>query len=345
MNAKVISGQTPSGQRKCLAEKLPLNTPYLVQIFPVYACNFKCNYCVFSVPKHGRGYLSDEKFLDFALFRKCVDDIAMFADSIKMLRFAGTGEPLLHPDLAKMIEYAATKGIAESIDVVTNGSLLSNKMSEDLVSAGLSRIRISIQGVTREKYKNVTGNYSDIEQIVSNVSYLYKIREKTEVYVKIISSAMDNAGEQQLFEEMFSPIADIISVENIIPATHLIDYSTISTVASMQKTQNSAPLTEADVCPQPFYMLQVNPDGMVVPCCAMESPLTLGNISDVSVCDIWFGKAINDFRIKHLKKLRCTNKVCRLCQQFKYAMLPDDYLDSDAERLQRFFNNGEGYPI
>jgi sulfatase maturation enzyme AslB (radical SAM superfamily) len=58
MKAKDISGQAPGGKRTMLAEVLPLDTPFVVQFFPIYACNFKCGYCIFSVPKPKRHFIS-----------------------------------------------------------------------------------------------------------------------------------------------------------------------------------------------------------------------------------------------------------------------------------------------
>lgn len=39
MKAKDISGQAPGGKRIKLAEVLPLDTPFMIEIYPVYACN------------------------------------------------------------------------------------------------------------------------------------------------------------------------------------------------------------------------------------------------------------------------------------------------------------------
>ena len=47
MSSKVVSGVTPGGKRIILGEVLPLEIPFLIQIFPVYGCNFKCEYCFF----------------------------------------------------------------------------------------------------------------------------------------------------------------------------------------------------------------------------------------------------------------------------------------------------------
>ena len=111
MKARLIDNQTPIGTRSRLAQELPLRTPYLLQVFPVYACNFKCNYCVLSLPNAQRGYISEQKFLDFDLYRKSIDELSHFPDKLKMLRFAGTGEPLLHPQIAEMAKLVDIDGM------------------------------------------------------------------------------------------------------------------------------------------------------------------------------------------------------------------------------------------
>jgi radical SAM protein with 4Fe4S-binding SPASM domain len=333
VKARIIANQTPVSQRSRLADELPLATPYMVQVFPAYVCNFKCNYCVLSLPKAQRGYISDQKFLDVALYRKCIDEIAGFPDKLRMLRFAGTGEPLLHPEIAGMIEYAAHAGVARSIDIVTNGALLTPEMSHALVSAGVSRIRVSIQGVSRQKYLSTTGTYSDLEKIVANLTVLHAIRGKTELYVKIIDSALETAADEQEFFRLFGDIADVIAIEHLLPATPLIDYSSIAGSATMDRTQNGAPVSTAEVCPQPFYMMQINPDGIVVPCCGMESPLRVGDLAGQSIRDMWRGAVMNRFRRTHLSGRRSDNPVCRTCQQYRHAMFPEDVLDGNASEL------------
>lgn len=333
MKARIVTNQTPVGQRSRLGDALPLDTPYLVQVFPVYACNFKCGYCVFSVPRSDRGYISSQKVLDLGLYKKCIDDLSEFPRKLRMLRFAGTGEPLLHPSIAEMIAYASKAEVAQSIDIVTNGALLSPEMSDALVNAGISRIRVSIQGVTPGKYRETTGTYSDLETIVGNIEYLYGIRQNVEVYVKIIDCALDTANDKQRFFEMFGDISDVLAIEHLLPATPLIDYSCIGGMATMNKTQNGALITQTDICPQPFYMLQINPDGVAVPCCAMESPVRLAQLADSSLREVWHGKTLNALRRAMLSGQRNDNHVCANCVQYKHAMFPEDQLDEQAPRL------------
>ena len=61
----------------------------------------------------------------------------------KGVLFTG-GEPLLRPDLSKLVGFASRLGM--SVTVITNGSLLSEEVARDLTAAGLDRLHISLGG-------------------------------------------------------------------------------------------------------------------------------------------------------------------------------------------------------
>ncbi|PHV71348.1 radical SAM protein [Sporanaerobium hydrogeniformans] len=336
MKAIRIDGQTPGGKRTNLAQALPLDTPYIVQVFPVYACNFSCEYCIHSVPLNERSYIADKKMLELGVYKKCIDDLTRFPQPIKMLRFAGTGEPLLHPNITEMVAYAKEKGVAKSIDIVTNGALLTKKLADKLISAGLSKLRISIQGVTEKQYKNITQREVNLEELVQNISYFYKNRKETQVYIKIIDCAIEK-NEETLFFDMFGDICDTIAIEHLLPAVPQIDYKSKFNVTTHAVTQNGNKLLETQVCPQPFYMMQINPEGNIVPCCAMETTTILGNCTEVSLYDIWNGKEFNSFRLKQLSNQKNEYPICRTCSQYRYMMSEEDLLDKEVKRLIDFY--------
>lgn len=71
---------------------------------------------------------------------------------LKLLVFAGLGEPLLHPQIAEMAAYAKKREVAGTVRIITNASLLTHKMSDSLIEAGLDSLKISLQGVTEEAH-------------------------------------------------------------------------------------------------------------------------------------------------------------------------------------------------
>lgn len=324
---------TPGGERTKLKDILPLEMPLLVQIFPVYACNFKCEFCIHGLDREKHGYISNTTMMDMDLYSKIVTDIKMSGIKIKMLRFAAIGEPLLHPDIAKMIQIAVEEDIAESVDIVTNGSLLTKELSDALIAAKLSRLRISVEGLCDEDYQKRCQCKVSFAEFVDNISYFYQHRQDTKIYIKIIDYMVQDEASRKLFFETFGPICDSIAIEHLTPTIAEIDYEEISDGMELSKGQNGEILLDANVCPQGFYMMQVNPDGNVVPCCSMKYPAVLGNVREYGVQEIWKGDAFNSFRRKLLVSRKMAGPVCAECLLYKYDLHEEDILDDAATEL------------
>jgi radical SAM protein with 4Fe4S-binding SPASM domain len=339
LKAKDISGQAPGGKRTKLAEVLPLDTPFVVQIFPIYACNFKCGYCIFSVEKAKRHFISDKIVMDFDLYKKCIDDIARFPNKVKVLRFVGIGEPLLHKNIVDMVEYAASKDVANIVEILTNGSLLTPKMADSLISAGLSRLVVSLQGTSKDKYQEVCGTNIDFDTLIENLRYFFIHKGNVHMYIKIIDCALESKDDEQKFHEMFGDICDTIAIEHAVPIHTGVDYENVLKKNDKAVTQFGLPVTEVHICPQPFFTLQINPDGKIVPCYSFEYPGIMGNCNNQSVVDIWNGGQFQRFRRKTLDGSKNICEVCANCNIIKYRLFPEDILNNDAERLKKFYES------
>lgn len=339
MKAKDISGHAPGGKRTRLTEVLPLDTPFVIQIFPVYACVFKCNYCIFSIDQTKRGFISDKIMMDFELYKKCADDMARFPNQVKVLRFVGIGEPLLHKNIADMIKYAAIKNVAKTIEIITNASLLTPKMSDALISAGLTRLVVSLQGTSADKYKKVCGADIDFDKFIDNLRYFFERKGNAQVYFKIVDCALDDEEDRKKFYEIFGDICDTIAIEYAVPIHAGIDYENVLKEKDSQVTQFGLPITELKICPQPFFTMQINPDGKVVPCFSFEYPGIMGDCNQQSVVEIWNGARFQDFRHKMLSGIKEASETCVNCNIMKYRLFPEDVLtDNDAETLKRYYN-------
>jgi radical SAM protein with 4Fe4S-binding SPASM domain len=337
IQAKDLSGQAPGGKRQRLAEVLPLATPYVVQIFPVYACNFKCGYCIFSVEKSKRGFFSEKNLMDFDLYRKCVDDMAHFPSKIKVLRFVGVGEPLLHKKIADMVAYTTEKQIAQTIEIVTNGVLLENHMVDALVASGLNRLVISIQGTSQEKYEEVAGAKVDFDRFLENLRYLHRHKNNLHVYIKIVDTALDDPVDRERFFATFGNLCDSIAVENTVPIHKAIDFSNILGNQDKALTQFGLPIEKVNICPQPFFHMQINPDGKVVPCYSWDYPAILGDCNLESVTEIWNGEKFRSFRRAMLDGVVHASVSCVDCNIIKYRWFPEDDLSADSERLKKAY--------
>jgi radical SAM protein with 4Fe4S-binding SPASM domain len=332
-----LSGQAPGGKRRKLAELLPLDTPMIVEIFPIYSCNFRCIYCLISMPEEERGYISDSISLDFDLYKRCIDDIARFPQKLKVLRFSGIGEPLLHRNIVEMVEYASQKEVAEKIEILTNASLLTPEMSDALVSAGLNRLVVSLQGITREKYREISGIDLDFERFIENLKYFYRNRQGAHIYVKIVDDVLSSEEDRKRFFDLFGPICDSLAIEHVVPIQEPVDYTNVLHAKDKNVTQFGLTVGEAKICPQPFFKFHILPDGKVVPCHAYKYPAIMGDCNTDSVREIWNSSEYKSFQRAMLDGVECASGVCAECSIYKFRQFPEDLLDNDAERLKSFY--------
>jgi radical SAM protein with 4Fe4S-binding SPASM domain len=320
MKAVNLTGKAPT-ERKSLIEMLPLKTPLVVQIFPFYGCNFKCNYCIFQKPENQRNFISQQKVMQLDNFEKYINDMQKFNQKIKVLRFVGIGEPLLNKNISDMVSLNRWIKVADKTEIVTNGYALNPMMSNSLIDAGLDRLVVSVQGTSHKRYREITGIDIDFQTFVYQLQYFYKYKEDTEVYIKIVDSALEDKEDEQRFYDIFGDICDYIAIEATVPIHNGI------CLPDRDCTQFGESLLKYSVCPQPFYHVQINPDGNVVPCQSFEYPVILGNANTESIVDIWNGDKFNQFRRSFIEQE--LNKICRNCNMCKYRIHKEDVLDPE----------------
>ena len=340
MKAVLVSNEAPGGKRSRLEDNLPLSTPYVVQIFPIYACNFKCNYCHFSVEKEKRKFVTDEVLLNLNLYKKCVDDMCAFPEKIRTLRFVGMGEPLLHKDLPQMIAYTKKKQIANRVELITNASLLTKEMSDALIEAGLDRMVVSIQGTTPESYEQVSHIKLDYDAFVEGLRYFYQHKTTTHVYIKVVDVALKDEEDKQRFLDIFGDVCDSIGIETAIPLYPDVEYNEVLAQQN-QLTQYGTKVLNTEVCPQPFYLMQINPDGKVVGCHSISPyPDIFGDCNIEHVCDIWNGTLFNEFRRKMLDGKEQVCDCCKECTLMKYRTFEEDRITRRCEELKEIYERG-----
>lgn len=320
-----------NNDRTWLYERLPLELPLVIQIFSVYACNFKCEFCVQSLPDNKRSFLSDEKFLSIDTYKQMIDDITLTNRSVKKLTFVGYGEPLLHPQIVEMVSYAKEKNVADTIEILTNAACLSEDISDGLINAGLNSLRVSIEGLNDEDYKKHVGVGVSFERIVSGIRYYYNnCGNASKVYVKIMDYMLNDEEDLSFFHNVFDPIAHVTAVENLHPLENNIDYAAINGGNDYSHTQDGDAYIEHRICPQPFYRIQINPDGKFVPCCASTYPILL-QPDKPEISKIWNGEELTSFRLSFLRGE--TPEICKKCKFFGYIDYPEDILDGHEDDL------------
>ena len=189
MKAKVLS--QVHHERMVLWRKIPLRSPWVIYIEPSGYCNLKCRFCPHG--KEERKLTND--IMTFEVFKKLIDDLTVFPDKVKLLRFCGNGEPLFNKNIIKMLRYARKRKVAEKIELVTNGLLISRLFIEELPQF-LDRIIFSIEGLSLDDYQSVCQTKVDFGRLLRNLKLLFVRKKNCKVHIKIHSEAVASKSRE-----------------------------------------------------------------------------------------------------------------------------------------------------
>ena len=187
-------------------------------IEPTTKCNLNCKMCF-------RHTWFDEPICDLSLedYRHV---LATMPKTVETVFFGGMGEPLFHKDILTMIRLAAETGA--EVEVLTNGTLLTEKMIHGVLEAGLTRLWISIDDLETDSSINAASsaggdhsghNHSGL--VLSNIRMLNKIRQKSLSSISLgITFVAMKSNVHQLSKLPFfiaQHLVDEVNVSNISP--------------------------------------------------------------------------------------------------------------------------------
>lgn len=324
-------------ERLVLADHVPLDKPLIIRISPCCVCNFQCEYCTQSIPEMRLAYLKmgTKGMLDYQLFKRIIDEISNAFGFVKKIVLVGMGEPLLNPQISEMVAYISEKQAAAHTEIITNGVYLSHEMSKRLIDAKLSCLRISVNGLSDADYLKHCGVSVNFAQYVDQIRYFYESRGQTQLYIKIMNYMVEKPEKKGLFFKLFGPISDITNVEYLRRVDENIDVEAIAGNPEMLNyTQLGTEKIQTSICPDPYYTLQFDESGRVLPCCQKlynMNGIVLGNIKDSSLHDIWIQKSYM-FQRQMLDGVQGI-PVCKDCLGVQTHVYPEDVLDSSRDDL------------
>ena len=124
-------------------------------------CNIRCFYCM---PETGVKFQPREEILSFEEIERFVRVAVSLG--VRKIRLTG-GEPLVRKDLADLIgKLAAIPGV-EDIALTTNGVLL-KEQAAGLYAAGLRRLNVHLDTLSREKFLKITRR-DDFDRVIDGI--------------------------------------------------------------------------------------------------------------------------------------------------------------------------------
>ena len=320
----LIPGKCRPERAKSFFEDEKFMPPRIVSIEPSSACNLKCLMCP--------TYLTTKKhtLLDFNLFKRIVNETKDFQSGFV---FQGTGEPMLHPRLFEMVEYAKKNSI-QNILISSNGTKLTDEHIEKILNPDTSPhfIQFSIDGHSKELYEKYRYGAS-FDSVYEGVKKLQQLRNtrnliSPEITINTLYSSDFNLD---LFLDMWGDLVDDITVSPMLKqAKQLKTDDTFLNVV-----QDSTHLYIS--CPKPYEIISILSSGLVTHCqhdyhqIHIKGDLNTGE----SLLDIWRNKAYHEFRKLHIEG-RAEETTCHGCASL-YRIKNEKELFLLREKVKDFF--------
>jgi len=184
-----------------------------VYIEPTDRCNLRCRTCIRNNWTEPLGRMSD------ATFSRIIAGLRAFPLPLTVF-FGGFGEPLSHPHIIDMVTQA--KRLGASVELISNGTMLTEKMSRRLMDAGLDVLWVSLDGATPESYEDVRLTEA-LPQIEENLARFHALRlnsgAKTELAIAFVAMR-SNVGDLPALLKLGSRLGVTrYSVSGVLPHT------------------------------------------------------------------------------------------------------------------------------
>lgn len=271
---------------------------FAVTFETVAGCNFQCPGC-----EQGAGLIQRKSgMMDVEDFYIALNKLP---SSVFHLNLHFQGEPLLHPDIVKFVRLARQRNMFVSLS--TNASLLDEFMADELISAGLSHMIISLDGHDRDSYETYRKG-GDFQKVLDNVQYLSQQRRRkhtrfpvievqavvtasNEHHLKKIEQIAHNLGADR-YSEKSAYVPDLSFVPSYLPNSQRY--------TRYMKNEDGS-LTPKSASPRFCYRMQsscvVLHDFRVVPCCFDKNgTIIFGNLQQQEFSEIHKGKIAGQLR-------------------------------------------------
>ena len=293
-----------------------LGMPSTLSIEPTTACNLGCPEC----PSGLKQFSLPTGKLDLDFHERMLSQIK---SSVFYINYYFQGEPFLHPDFLTLITQAKKSKIYTSTS--TNGHFIDQKKADEIVSSGLDRLIISIDGLTHKTYEQYRVN-GKLNKVVEASKLLVdsknKMSSKTPHLIFQFLAVKPNEHE---IPSVFDLAKEIGIDEVRIKTAQLYDYKNGNRLMPdhakysryIKRKDGTFKLKghQGNHCWRMWSGSVFTWDGGVVPCCFdKDASHILGSLQDKPFKEIWNAEKYREFRQSILKS-RGQIDICKNCSE------------------------------
>lgn len=298
--------------------------PIEIIIDPINICNLRCPLC----PTGQRVSSRPLGRMSFENVQRIIDELTPW---LYKIRFYNWGEPLLHPDICKMIAYATRKNIGTEMS--TNLNVLDPGRAGALIESGLELLIISLDGADSKTYSQyrIGGDFS---RVINNISALVEAKKKSGGKYPVIELQFLTMKHNESQIPAMKALARELGVDSLRfgPVTINIknkdDWRWLPASDKMSRysyrNKKDKIYSQRKKCEWLWRSTVINWDGTVAPCCVYEiREAEFGSLEGKRFAEIWNNENYVHSREVFTKKSRNaggTRVICSTCKGLPEAM-------------------------
>lgn len=290
--------------------------PVFVSVEPAAICQLHCPQCPVG-QNNQKTHSTQQPFLSQDLWQRILEQIAPWAHTVQ---FYFQGEPLLNKDLPHFIAQAHQLWLYTIVS--TNAQALTQNLALQLMQSGLSRIIVSMDGLTEDSYRayRIGGSLDKTKQALR---WLREAKQQTGAHCTIELQCLklrSNEHEWADLRKTYKALgADLLSLKtaqfyDYQQGNELMPTNEKDRRYTQQKdgSWHRKPLPHK-ACPRIWRGVVITTEGDVLPCCYdKDHAHAYGNINKHSLRQLFHNKQADTFR---RQAIAYRHAICQNCWQ------------------------------
>ncbi len=289
--------------------------PIAISIEPTTSCNLRCPEC----PSGLRSFSRPIGMLDPELNKTIIDQLK---GELTYITYYFQGEPYLNTNFTDMVRYASDHKIYTATS--TNAHYLTDDNCKKTIESGLSRMIISIDGVTQDSY----GKYrigGDLKKVIEGTKNMVRWKKEMKSKTPFILWQFIVFGHNEHEIDEIRSLAKEVGVDHLaLKTAQIYDFETGSDLLpknpkySRYKKKNGRYQIQHKLlnhCWRMWHACVATWDGKLVPCCFdKDAEYQLGSLNNLTFKQIWKSEEYNRFR-RLILKSRSNIDICKNCTE------------------------------
>ena len=219
-------------------------------------------------------------------------------------------EPMLDRELAGRVAYVSARiKKPQYVKVTSHGGLLTARMAKGLLDSGLNKLKISVQSLDPDTYRNIMG--LSLAKTLKNIDRFLELKVRGGYKLPKLEIVMvDSIQTHDEIPDIRRYWQDRNIKLYIEPVENRADQDNIRKTAVGRHR-----LTSFSWCRRLMEQIYILYDGRMVQCCAdWEQRSLIGDLTADSLADIWYGQRYYDHR-RRFAEGDVREMICACCRK------------------------------